>query len=1069
MSISKSSGPIQVSQVAMIGSIVVTPTTAGVGETVCIEVRRPDGSAYDNTETTPIAINGVPGSKQYVAWQHPGIKAVTVIARSASGRSEKQSSQVTITALPDGATALPWLRARWSVEHPARATLHVMRPAYKGSSDGRHAETTTEVTGSGARRTSVTAVSGSTAGATVSHLGRVAQVSAGAALGVAVGPTHAWTFSDGTTAATMQDSVSHDFGQSLHPDRPYTVVHVGLTLRDPGSAPITIQRSVAVWNPYHLMKRRGVLQPAVDVTQPSARLRKGSWHAGLTVHNPESWAMHLTHQRVELVRARPNAAPAHGAGKAATGHATRAVHARSEVSTMPEAEPAATLPPVLDLDWLAAEKVDIALTPQGDTAIDIAVPTGKVPTDVVALRLHLWGKGRSDLSVRVVAVFDIPEHVLLHAAATPAGLASTLQAAVSSGATASRTAVSAAELSQLAATGVIAASHVADLGGSTQPHVLDSHQTTPNAVAGEVCTPDNLPDVVPDGLYCMPTAETAWVQMPPRFMNASRGDIILSPGDGSIIAQTLAAVDPTQPYSHSGMMTRNLDEITHSTASIDRMTDADSGFVDSGGFRADILKYLWPGAITQTVKDAVDGEKLVDPETGKPYTVGGFGSLQYMDQWTGTTSVAMVVKPDPLEETPAIRAQLHTAADNALSHVGKAHYRFFCYTDPTLHTPAPDEARWAAGSIPTVCSSLVWRSLTEAGLTLEGGLEAADIEQGAQIAPGTPDGLYVYTAEERLNAGEALFGQLEHIALMAAGQLGAAITDIQEDIGNQVLNAFATDWCDGDAAESDAWRNTTDANAVSPQNLMFYDAPHYGYAEPLIYRDERWELVTTYRWKHVTQHGSLKGHVRINGHAVSGADVKVTDALVTHTDTHGAFHIDAVPEGDVIVTAQKVVDGVLWSAQARVTVAAHASVSVDIDLQAPPHTYRRMIINGSIRTTDYEFAAAGYPTNGEDFNGICDLDPQDATHDRRIFTCVADDDTLGYLILTFDLQTDDSIVVSTTLRCYNSDKPDTDDYDEATLDPHTLAAGATVNGYIYVDGTNRSSASFTLTNETNPS
>ena len=227
--------------------------------------------------------------------------------------------------------------------------------------------------------------------------------------------------------------------------------------------------------------------------------------------------------------------------------------------------------------------------------------------------------------------------------------------------------------------------------------------TPANAVEGEECDPANLPDVVPDGMYCVPTEEKRWVTMPARFMNASKGDVILSPGDGSLIAETLAAVDPPQPYSHSGIMTRNRDEITHSTASIERMTDSDSGFVDSGGFRSDILKYLWPGAITQTVKHAVDGESLVDPETGKAYKIGGFGSLHVLDTWTGQTSVAMVVKPDPLNETDDIRSQLGAIADFALSKAGKCHYRFFCYTDPSigLDSQAPNEAKWAAGTTPT--------------------------------------------------------------------------------------------------------------------------------------------------------------------------------------------------------------------------------------------------------------------------------------------------------------------------------------------------------------------------------
>src|SRR5216110_1843687 len=92
----------------------------------------------------------------------------------------------------------------------------------------------------------------------------------------------------------------------------------------------------------------------------------------------------------------------------------------------------------------------------------------------------------------------------------------------------------------------------------------------------------------------------------------------------------------------------------------------------------------------------------------------------------------MVVKPDPLNETPAIRSQLHGIADFAAQQSGKTHYRFFCYTDPSigLTHPAPPEAKWAAGTFPTVCSSFIWLAIKQAGIAIEGGLESSDIVGG---------------------------------------------------------------------------------------------------------------------------------------------------------------------------------------------------------------------------------------------------------------------------------------------------------------------------------------------------
>ena len=284
-----------------------------------------------------------------------------------------------------------------------------------------------------------------------------------------------------------------------------------------------------------------------------------------------------------------------------------------------------------------------------------------------------------------------------------------------------------------------------------------------------------------------------------------------------------------------------------------------------------------------------------------------------------------------------------------------------------------------------------------------------------------------------------------------------------------MLNAFATDWCDDDATDSDAWKQTTDANAVSPQNLMFYDSPLYGYSEPLIYRDERMEEVTIYKWKLVKQTGTVTGHVKHAGKLVAGADVQITAAMQTHTDANGKFTIENVPVGDVIIEAQKEIDNMRMSAAPHAQVTANHTTDVTIELAAPSHLFRRIVIDGTVAVTDYEFAAAAYPHNYSDFNGLADLDPGTATHVTKTFDCVCDDDTLGRLFLTFDLQPDDSVIVKTKIRCYDSNKADTDDYDEGELPPFTLAPGGHSHWNIYVDGDNYAQAYFHVENTVNPS
>jgi hypothetical protein len=70
---------------------------------------------------------------------------------------------------------------------------------------------------------------------------------------------------------------------------------------------------------------------------------------------------------------------------------------------------------------------------------------------------------------------------------------------------------------------------------------------------GSECDPDNVPDDLPEGTVWQLTGETAWRFVPGRIHNAKKGDVILSPGSQTIIAQLLRQVHPAQYYSHSGV------------------------------------------------------------------------------------------------------------------------------------------------------------------------------------------------------------------------------------------------------------------------------------------------------------------------------------------------------------------------------------------------------------------------------------------------------------------------------------------------------------------------------------
>ena len=1010
----------------LLGSIVCTPSTAAAGQSVRVEVRGPDGKPHDNREAVPISLNGVPGSTQYLTWDHVGTHTITAIAHR-RGRMEKLSTTIEVVK-PTGKQP-PGLRVRWQPDQPTVARFGVLRgPALRRR--GRPSKLTAAQLAQPLvlkTRPSVRPV-GSVINPTSTP---TRPPGAGGLSGSGTQViTYQWDFGDGVRLGTVMPNVTHDYGPRLDATHLYQMFHVSVTISMPDAKPVIVRRTVTVHNHYVAMKRRGMLQPLVADTDLSANyirariLGRPGYRATITVRNPESFDVTLSGRRIERI---------YGAGRRFS-------------------------------EMLAPERVNVLLKAGATTVIPVFVAQDLLPTNAIGFVAHYTGQAPNGLPVRVTAHFDLPQHL-------PSGyrISAALSAALAKLATrnvlSNPRSIGIRELRQLELQGVLRSDLLVAFDDK-RPVAILSRDAPPPAVEGDECDPWNLPDVIPDGMFCLPTSETRQVMLPPRFMNAKKGDIILSPGNGGLIAAVLAAVTPPQPFSHSGIMTRNRDEITHSTAAEDRIT---GDFAGSDGIRPDVLKYLWPGVITQSVDAAVNGEDMVDPETGDVYKVSGFAS-ELGQLASPEVTAPMIVKPDPLIETAAIRNMLHDIANFAAQQAGKCHYRFFCYTDPTigLNSTAPAEGKWAAGTKPTVCSSLIWMAIKNAGLTMEGALEPADLDGGAQIALNTPDGLYLYDADERLAAGQVLFNRLHSFIMINVGSFGDALTDVADDISNQVLNTFATDWADEDAKDSEQWRETVDANAVSPQNLMFYDGPHYGFSEPLIFRDWRVEEVVVHKWKKVAQTGTIKGIVRFKGAPVQGANVQLSVSQFTASQSDGRFEITGAPAGPVLLDVQKVQDNMLLTAQVHVDVKANQTVTVNVDLAAPSHLFRRIRIEGFMETTDYEFAAAAYPHCVNEIEGIVDLDPGTATHKTKTFECACDD-AVGKLYVTCDLQSDDSVKVSVKLRCYNSDEASGDDYSQAQINSFVVGPDQTWSGWIYSDDDNYAEADFSVTNRTNQS
>ena len=1036
--------------VPLLGSVVCTPAVAAIGESVCVEVRAPNGQSYDNNDSGSICINGVPGSRQYLVWNRAGKKTINVTAGK-RGAVEKLKAEVQINAPADGQQP-PMLTVRSAPQNPTTMILTVQNaPERRTQGTPRpRIEITPRTPAAPAipvgpivpRRTAMSALTIPARDAANHPIlvpttpPRVA-TSAGGGATAAVYNWQLGSVALGSTHPTLQ----HDFAAQLNPNRPHTVFHVQVTVQQPGGPARVIQRSVSVANPYFLARQRGVLQPPVESSDFSALFTDGSYRASFVVRNPETIDLTLGSMQLEL--------------------------AYEDGPREFELRPAAAS--------------TIVLKAQATTRIDVAIPKAQVPQQAVAFSVHYKGTAPNGLPVRVSAHFDVPQHMsrklLVNASAqTLLDDLATRQLVLNPAS------ITLDEVARLGNYGMLpaAASSALQIEAGRVPAVLanalqpqpvhapaamEMHLAPPFAVEGQECDPWNLPDHIPDGMFCMPTQETRWMQMPARFMNAKKGDLILNPSNGSLISAVLQTVTPPQRYSHSGIMTRNRDEITHSTASEDRLVE----FITGDGARPDVLKYMWPGVVTQTVEHAVDGEDMVDPETGKKHSIAGFATIESKMDLGGVAPEivpAMVVKPDPLKETLEIRQTLHGIADFAAQQAGKSHYRFFCYTNPALGLTdkAPASAKWAANTFPTVCSSLLWMSIRQSGVPMEGGmLEQSDLAGGAGITPSTPDGLYLYQSDERIAAGEVLYSKIHEMVLESAGWFGNALTDAADDTANQMLNAFASDWVDNGSKDSDAWRQTGDANAVSPANLCFFDAPLYGYCEPLIYRPARFEQVTIYKWKKVAQTGALHGVVQFQGKPAAGVSVQISQNQFTHTAADGSFTLTGVPVGAVLVTADKQE----LHGQASATVVANKTAEVKLELKQPSHLFRRLTIDGWMATTDYEFAAAAYPHSVGDFYNIAELGPSSSTNAVKIFDQVADD-AMGRLILTLDLLANDVIQVKATLRCYDEGYADGGNYQEGHLEPFTIAPGKSGTWWMFVDGDNYAEAHFTLSNKVDP-
>ncbi|MEZ4417312.1 MAG: hypothetical protein R3E10_16270 [Gemmatimonadota bacterium] len=276
---------------------------------------------------------------------------------------------------------------------------------------------------------------------------------------------------------------------------------------------------------------------------------------------------------------------------------------------------------------------------------------------------------------------------------------------------------------------------------------------------GTDCDPRACP---PDPrLVCAATETEIWTWTPPHIQNANRGDLVVTPADGAgIIGTLLGSTSPPQSYDHNGIMIEDQFVIRHATAAHDRLKQEKfyTGSVlgepaPTDGFRPDLLKYGWPGTITQTIDDAFftgfnssvpgplsppfaklnprwdyytrnptaavlpkppDGSPpeawtgfnerrlFFDPERpGDGYSIHNFpsGPAYRMDLEKLVYGVVLKPHPDVEAMDPAVRQTLHRVADAAIAIDG--HYRFYAYTRARIgvesqwRAPPPGHSEWS--------------------------------------------------------------------------------------------------------------------------------------------------------------------------------------------------------------------------------------------------------------------------------------------------------------------------------------------------------------------------------------
>lgn len=714
-----------------------------------------------------------------------------------------------------------------------------------------------------------------------------------------------WDFGDGQSAQSQVPYVSHSYRDSLDINQSFTNFQAELRIRQQDQTDLVASKTVTVWNMYFFGKLDGMIEPP-SLTSQQLKADGDLLHGQYMIKN-------LENEPIQIVGTKLETQPCNieeGSGYADVDNFISTIEARQEING------------------------------------EISLPVTSIAPDICGLTYHINGNTPSGIKVSLPLYFQVRSNSQMLVPVTDVALSSQLNQLAEQGLTADRDEITEEELYQLEREGSLPV-----VAGLATASGADTTQISANI--GEICRPEDSPPRL--GLACQATNE--WENSPAYIANAKKGDIILTSACG-FIGGILRRVDPAQHYSHSMLMTENYYQVTHSTSeearySEERYIEKDDIGVFPMGIREDILKYGWPGIITQSVGNAFGIEYRTDPESGKQYTISG-SSHPVRCPEDQSTIYPQVVKP-PLEWEAATRPILRAVADHALEVARNGgHYRFGNYSDGTLSEVAAPDAKWAAGTLPSVCSSFIWRVLKEKNITLEGTepldrsqLEPGDLDPNVRVDVdgSTRDGLYLYTEPERQAAATFLYSTVHNKVHKKIGGFGEFITGLSGKIATQLAHCFAFDDCrvrppDLFDDDRDKWKHPSIGRAVSPDDIMRWDAPPvgvYGHHEDVIYIAGSYRRV--YRWQPSAGAFTVRGRVLrllppIEGGGsgqvpVQGATVTLA-GLESVTNQTGEFEFQAVPGGQYEIEAQAGIDNVFYYSSQLLQISADATIDLNL-------------------------------------------------------------------------------------------------------------------------------------------